>query len=125
MMFKIFLMCLGLHFFVDYTLQGWLAQAKCRSWWEENYPQELYRHDWICALFCHSLYWTLFTFAPIIYLWDSPSSGLAVLLTGNFAIHAITDDMKANARKISLCTDQLVHLGQIVLTIWVAALVVG
>ena len=32
----ILLMILG-HMLADYTLQGWLAQAKGKSWWRQNF----------------------------------------------------------------------------------------
>ena len=112
-MFKIFLLCLGLHFFADYTLQGCLAQLKCKSWWQKNYPEELYKNDWFCALYCHAVYWTLVTFAPIIYLWAFSGVALAILLVTNVFFHAAVDDLKANHRRISLLSDQFLHLLQI------------
>ena len=116
-MFKIFLFCLGLHLFADYTLQGWLAQAKCVSWWRQNAPDPLYKHDWSCALLCHSVYWTLVTFAPGIYLWPGSSIKLAVLLALNTAAHFAIDTLKANCHQLNLWQDQACHLIQICLTI--------
>ena len=121
-MFKVFLLCLGLHLFADYTLQGVLAQMKQASWWRKQTDDPLYKNAWFCALLCHSVYWVLVTFAPIIYLWEEHWYWLLVVLSLNVAIHASIDDLKANAHKINLCTDQFLHLLQIVLTIWVAAL---
>lgn len=119
--FKLFLLCLGLHFFSDFTLQGILAQTKCSEWWEKNYPQEFYRRDWICGLWEHSIYWTLVTFAPVIYLWNMPMWGLGLLVLVNIIEHAWIDNKKANKREISLCQDQLCHLVQIVFTVLVFA----
>lgn len=42
------------HIVDDYYLQGWLASAKQRSWWEKNAPDNLYKHDYLMALFMHS-----------------------------------------------------------------------
>ena len=122
-MTKIFLFCLGLHFLVDYTLQGWLAQAKCRAWWQEHAPQALYKRDWMCALMCHSIYWTLVTFAPVIWLWEDRPYALCLILGFNACLHALIDDLKANAYKINLWVDQLLHLGQILITVGLLAAV--
>ena len=35
------------HIVDDYYLQGWLASAKQKSWWEKNAPDELYKNDYI------------------------------------------------------------------------------
>ena len=34
------------HIVDDYYLQGWLASAKQKSWWETNAPDELYKNDY-------------------------------------------------------------------------------
>jgi len=115
-MFKIFLLCLGLHFFADYTLQGWLAQAKCTAWWEKNAPDPLYRCDWSCALLCHAVYWTLVTYAPLIWLWPGHTAKLAVLLFLNIIAHCAIDDLKANRHHINLWHDQALHVLQIAMT---------
>ena len=33
-----------LHIIADYNLQGWLASAKQKSYWEEYAPSELYKY---------------------------------------------------------------------------------
>lgn len=41
------------HIVDDYYLQGWLASAKQKSWWKKNAPDDLYKHDYLMALFMH------------------------------------------------------------------------
>lgn len=106
----VILMILG-HLLSDYTLQGWLAQAKQIKWWKENAPDEKYRHDWIAALACHSLYWSALTFLPLI---GSPFWPEVVLL--NAGMHFWVDHLKCNRLSISLWQDQMCHLAQIVAT---------
>ena len=110
------LMLLG-HLVADYTLQGWLADVKQKSWWrkifgghEEAVPDK-YKYDYIAALVCHALYWSIFICAPFF-----ASSWFLVAVVLNTVVHAIVDDLKANKMKINLIQDQLLHLGQILLT---------
>ena len=108
------LMLLG-HLVSDYTLQGWLADGKQRKWWQKLVPNgELprkYRFDYIAALICHALYWSIFICAPFYasayFLW-------AIL--ANTVVHAIVDDLKANRGVLNLIQDQLLHLIQILVT---------
>ena len=51
---------------VNYYLQGWLASAKTKNWWKKNAPDKLYSKDYIMALFCHSLSWSIMIFLPIL-----------------------------------------------------------
>ena len=114
---KLLLLCLGLHYVADFTLQGWLAQAKCKLWWRKYAPDKLYQDDWLCALLAHSIYWTLVTFAPVIYFWDKQEWRLLLLVLINSLFHATVDNEKANLKTISLGTDQTLHLLQIVITL--------
>ena len=34
------------HIFADINLQGCLADMKCKSWWEQNYPDKKYENDY-------------------------------------------------------------------------------
>lgn len=111
------LMILG-HLISDYTLQGWLADGKQKSWWRkifgavvENAVPDKYRFDYIAALVCHALYWSIFICAPF---YASDWFLTAIIL--NSAAHAIIDDLKANRFKLNLIQDQLLHLGQILAT---------
>ena len=110
------LMLLG-HLVADYTLQGGLADGKQESWWRkmfgghEDAVPDKYKHDYIAALVCHALYWSIFVCAPF---YASSRFLLAIIL--NTGIHAIVDDLKANQKAINLVQDQLIHLGQILVT---------
>ena len=107
------LMLLG-HLVADYTLQGWLADGKQESWWKKVCGGEIpakYKHDYIAALYCHALYWSIFICAPF---YTSEHFFLAIIL--NTIVHAIVDDLKANRKAINLVQDQLIHLGQILVT---------
>ena len=44
-----------MHVIADYNLQGWLASAKQKSYWQENAPDKLYKYDYIMALIMHSI----------------------------------------------------------------------
>lgn len=117
------LMLLG-HMVADYTLQGWLAQGKQKEWWEKNAPSQLYKNDYKCALLCHSFYWAAVTFLPILLLGmsDAIKASYVGAVAVNTPLHYWVDDLKANKRSISLCTDQLAHLTQIVVTMLVVVL---
>lgn len=131
---KMFLLVLLLHFISDFTLQGTLGNLKWKTWWmrecnrmeKENCLEwgsakatfNKYRYDYVCGLVCHSLYWTIFTFAPII--WGMSNVWLiALLVVANAAFHYLVDDFKANRWRINLCQDQLLHLVQICITFFI------
>ena len=102
------------HLITDYTLQGWLADGKQKSWWVKMFggkTHDKYKYDYIAALVCHSLYWAI---AICIPLWSSPYLFAAVV--SNTIIHAVIDDLKANRHKINLVQDQLLHLTQLIIT---------
>ena len=79
---KLYLLVLLLHFISDFTLQGNLGNLKWKTWWMDECNRmekekklewgsavatfHKYRFDYICGMVCHCLYWTIFTFAPII-----------------------------------------------------------
>ena len=107
------LMLLG-HLVADYTLQGWLADGKQKSWWKKicgGAIPDKYKYDYIAALYCHALYWSIFVCAPFY-----TSSNLLPAIILNTAVHAIVDDLKANQKRINLIQDQLIHLVQILIT---------
>ena len=105
------------HIVDDYYLQGWLASAKQKKWWEENAPQKLYNHDYIMALIMHSMSWSFMIMLPIAILMSFNVSILFVIVfILNAVIHALVDNLKANKLQISLITDQLIHLLQIFVT---------
>lgn len=109
------LMILG-HLLADYPLQGWLAQAKNKTYWE-NAPKKN-KHDYIPALVCHSFMWGIITFIPILltsfftnvrYEWVT-----YLLLAVAILTHYFVDNAKANEKVLNLWQDQLIHLGQII-----------
>lgn len=115
----VFVLMLLLHMVADYTLQGWLANGKCKSWWEQNAPDEKYRKDYKCALLCHAFYWAAVTFLPILLI-----DGCCVVsqwkyilaLALNTPVHYFVDDLKANRGRINLWEDQVLHFLQIGIT---------
>jgi len=105
------------HIIADYNLQGWMASAKQKSWWEENAPDYMYRYDYLAALFMHSFGWSFLIMIPIFILSGFTVTPLmAVSFAINTAIHMFVDNLKANAHKINLIQDQACHIIQIVAT---------
>ena len=107
------------HITDDYYLQGWLASAKTKNWWEKNVPNKLYSKDYIMALFCHSLSWSIMVFLPILIysLYNQIDlNWFYLVLPINLIIHAVIDDLKANKFKINLIIDQSIHFMQIFIT---------
>ena len=105
------------HVIADYNLQGWLASAKQKSYWEENAPDQMYKHDYICALIMHSFSWTFMIMLPLMYaVGFKVNSFLLFLFISNIIMHAITDNFKANTKVINLWQDQSIHMYQIVIT---------
>ena len=111
------------HIVDDYYLQGWLASAKQKSWWEKNCPKPLYKYDYIVALFEHAFSWTFMIHVPLIVTMVITGKSIALplfllLFIINWGIHTITDDAKANKLIINLILDQWIHICQILLT-WI------
>ena len=105
------------HIVDDFYLQGWLSQAKQKKYWQENAPEEMYKFDYIWALIMHSFSWTFMIMLPIVFVkMLYIDVGFLKLFAINLVIHAITDDLKANRKKINLWEDQLIHIIQIVTT---------
>ena len=116
-----------LHIADDYYHQGWLASAKQKSYWEQNAPDKMYKHDYIMALFMHAFSWAfMIMIIPTVYaLVVAANIPLIIaLFVGNLCMHMIVDDMKANRKKINLIQDQLMHLTQIVIT-WIFLVVIA
>lgn len=105
------------HIVDDYYLQKWLASAKQKSWWQENAPEELYKYDYIWALIMHSFSWAFMIMLPIAYTMDfNVDAVFIVVFIANVAVHALTDNEKANRKTINLWADQIMHILQIALT---------
>ena len=113
----VILLMIFCHIVDDYYLQGWLASAKQKEYWEKNAPQRMYKYDYIWALIMHSFSWTFMIMLPIAYVnsFDINKMFAGVFLL-NFIIHAVIDDLKANKKAINLWMDQSVHILQIVST---------
>lgn len=105
------------HIVDDFYLQGWLASAKQKQWWEKNAPDKMYRFDYIVALLMHSFSWAFMIYlVPAIYIIILGGNLYPILFIGNVLLHMFVDDLKANKKKINLIQDQLIHILQIVLT---------
>lgn len=105
------------HIVDDYYLQGWLASAKQKSWWEQNASEKLYKYDYIAALFMHSFSWSFMVMlVPTVYAILFDDVWYPLLFVGNVLIHMFVDDLKANKRRINLIQDQSIHMLQILWT---------
>ena len=114
----LFFLMLFCHIFDDYYLQGWLASAKQKKWWEEiAAPHSSYKYDYLAALIVHALSWSFSIMLPLA-IYNKFSCGVLyiILFITNTVIHAFVDNLKANLHRINLCTDQSIHLVQIVVT---------
>lgn len=113
----IYLLMLFMHIVDDFYLQGCLASFKQKEWWEKNAPEKVYRFDYIWALLIHSFSWTFMVMLPIAFTMNFEVNGVFIcLFAGNLLIHAIVDNLKANAKAINLITDQSIHMLQILVT---------
>lgn len=118
-MSKIFIVLamIYMHILDDYVLQGILANLKQRSWWKQNYPDKLYRHDYIVALLMHSMSWSFLTLLPIaVYRGFNVGTDFLAVFLINALGHAGMDHAKANMGLVNLITDQTFHLLQILVT---------
>lgn len=109
---SVLLICILLHVIADFNLQGILASFKQKKWWRDNYPQELYKNDWIISLVMHSLSWSILTFLPFCN-----DEHFFPVVIAQAIIHFVIDHMKSNKGFINLVQDQLMHLGQIIGTV--------
>ena len=113
----IVLLMIFCHIVDDYYLQGWLASAKQKKYWEENAPQSLYKYDYIWALIMHSFSWAFMIMLPVAFTMSFQINVLfIVVFIANMIVHAMTDNEKANRFTINLWFDQIVHLSQIAMT---------
>lgn len=113
----VLLLMIFLHIVDDYYLQGWLASAKQKKYWEENAPDKMYKNDYKWALLMHSFSWSFMIMLPIAFVMNFNINVVFVLwFILNVVVHMITDDLKANDKEINLIQDQLVHIFQIIST---------
>ena len=107
-----------LHIIDDYVLQApCLCDLKQKSFWEKNAPQKLYKNDYLCALLMHGLSWSFMIMLPIAAAINfNVDINFFLMFIINAVFHAAIDDLKANKYRINLWTDQLTHIGQILVT---------
>lgn len=106
-----------MHIIDDYYLQGVLASLKQKKWWEENDNDEMYKNDYLMALFMHSFSWAFMIMLPYhIYILIFGGTFYPLLFLFNLLIHMYIDNAKANRKTINLIQDQTIHLAQIIIT---------
>lgn len=116
---KVFILLWMIFFHIvdDYYLQGWLASAKQKAYWQKEAPDELYERDYIWALIMHSFSWAFMIMLPIAYYCSfNIQWWFVVMFVANVAFHAFTDNAKANWKMINLWQDQIIHMAQIIFT---------
>lgn len=101
------------HIIDDYFLQGMcLSNLKQKDFWVKNAPDKKYKYDYLMALFCHALSWSVMIMIPCMlankFIWW--------LVPVNCLIHFTVDHLKANVKCINLIIDQSIHFIQIILT---------
>lgn len=130
MMMKILLLMILLHILDDFVLQkATLSNLKQREWWEREFGSGkmnddkdfIYQDDYRMAGLIHALSWSIMIHLPL-FIFDFEWYFLAISVVCNCLIHFITDDQKANKKTINLIQDQLIHFGQIGITLLVFAL---
>lgn len=106
------------HILDDFCLQSfWLADGKCKSWWQKNAPDQKYRHDYVAAIIAHGFSWSFMIHFPLAIYSHFQVTNLfvfSIIISG--ILHANIDNVKANFYKINLIQDQLLHLLQIIFT---------
>lgn len=112
------------HIVDDYYLQGWLASAKQKKYWKELSSYSVkHKFDYIAALLMHAFSWTFMVMLPVAAVFKfNPEIEFFIAFSVNFAVHAITDNAKANAMKINLVQDQTIHILQIIITFFALCL---
>lgn len=102
------------HIIDDYYLQGWLASAKQKEWWEKNYPDKLYKNDYIMALFMHSFSWSFMMMLPYhLYIILFGGKFYPIIFIANVIMYMYVDNWKANKKEINLIQAQFLHMVQI------------
>lgn len=103
------------HIVDDYYLQGILAKMKQQKFWEGS--DKKYRKDYIMALYMHAFSWAFMIMLPVLIAFNlNPPLWFWFILLFNVCLHAAIDNLKCNKLKINLIQDQLIHLGQILIT---------
>lgn len=105
------------HLLADYPLQGWLAQAKAKTYWA-NSPENN-QFDWTAALAGHATMWGIVMMIPIAWACNFELGWFWFALPANIIFHYFIDWLKANKQKINLVVDQYMHIWQIITTWWI------
>jgi len=102
----------------DFYLQNIrMTNLKQKDWWKDNVPDVKYKYDYIIVLFIHSFSWSFMILLPWLWFYGfNFNLTCFVVFVCNIIIHSIIDDLKANRRKLDLIQDQILHIGQIVIT---------
>lgn len=124
---RLYLAILALHCYADFCLQiqGNLHELKQKEWWGKvlqrdghgmfTYLYAKFGRDWVAGMTVHAVFCTIVTFAPLIYLTESPWWNIGIVAF-NSAVHWLTDHLKANMHSINLRQDQFIHFVHITLT---------
>lgn len=115
---KIIIIMLLLHIIDDFVLQGvCLNKLKQKEFWKDYVTEEnqLYKNDYIMALFIHGLSWSIMIHLPFLFF-DCSEGLLLALIIIQAIVHSFIDNLKANAKKINLVIDQIWHFEQILLS---------
>ena len=114
---------LFLHVIADYLVQNeFMAKFKQKKNWEDYNDTGLYSFDYIAVLLAHTFSWSFIVFFPLLIEFKDAFGYFAIVLI-NTGIHAYIDDYKCNKLKISLITDQILHIAQIMMTIGIGLLI--
>lgn len=120
------ILAVALHIFADFHLQGILANLKQKKWWMENVFAKgfdrKYEYDYLAALATHGFEWSVAMHLPLIFFWNVDPILLVSSILVNTVVHCIVDDLKCNKFKINLIEDQLFHLIQVILTVFILTL---
>ena len=116
-MVYIFLIMILLHIIDDFVLQPiCLSKLKQKSFWETYVKDnEKYKFDYKAALVIYALSWSIMIHLPLMVIGVS-EYGILLSVILNTIMHAWIDNEKANKLNITLFEDQMMHLGQIVIT---------
>ncbi len=76
----------------------------------------MYKNDYMMALFMGAFSWSFMIMLPLAIYSGFALGWLWLAYPINTLIHMYVDDLKANRHKLNLIQDQLIHIGQIIIT---------
>lgn len=116
----LFFIMIFLHIIADYIVQNnFMATYKQKKNWEEYTKEGKYIHDYKIILLIHAFSWSFITFFPILIYTQSVRFWIGVILL-NTIFHAVIDDSKCNDLSIDLVIYQILHIGQIIVSLIMA-----